>query len=139
MAELSNWLGDLWESTPEGEEQVYDWADDEVLETAFSKAAPAKALPDDLAGVLTHALGSKPTARSAPAAMAELSAAARRPDQPARESDPEPAVPAPSEPEVIVPAVLSWSGRSRAEDDILPTRRPQGGRLVALRMAFRKR
>jgi hypothetical protein len=139
MAELSNWLGDLWEEAADDDERVYDWADDEVLETAFAKAAPATELPADLAGALTEALGSAPAQRKAPSAMAELSATARRPEPAANAIEPDAEPPVPVEPVAAEPLhpVLMGSGRTRVEDDILPTRRPQGGRLVALRMSLR--
>jgi hypothetical protein len=128
MADVSNWLGDLWDDAsgapPQTEEPVYNWADDDVLEDAFAKA-------------------SKPKRRSAPTAMAELSAAARRPTAPtAASSDssevapPEPE-PAPT-PEPAARRPSMGGGQSRADDDILPTRRPSGGRLVAFRMSLTK-
>ena len=147
MADLSNWLGDLWSEARGGEpteavgaEHLYDWADDDVLETAFAKAKPSD-LPDDLAGVLTDALG------SAPAAMAELSAAARRPHRRATKAtqpETEPAADTGSAPATAVveppavPPAAPVPVPSRTNDDILPTRRPSGGRWVALRMSLRK-
>ncbi len=120
MAELSNWLGDLWE-----------------------EAGTTIALPDDLAGALTEALTSAPARHKAPSAMAELSATARRPEPAvdAAEADVEaPVAPVPpADAEPALPAVLMGSGRTRVEDDILPTRRPPGGRLIALRMSLRTR
>jgi hypothetical protein len=73
--------------------------------------------------------------------MAELSATARRPALTPDATEPEADPPAPVEPLAAEPPhpVLMGSGRTRVEEDILPTRRPQGGRLVALRMSLRTR